>query len=49
MGKFLLGLTAGLILATFAPHFADFARSGFDSARVLAESAVQYTQEVAQQ
>lgn len=43
MCKFLLGLIAGLILATYAPQLADFARSGFDSGRELAASAVEQT------
>lgn len=43
MRNFLIGLVSGLILATFAPKLADFARSGFDSGRELAGSAVEHT------
>lgn len=43
MRNFILGLLAGLILATFAPRLADFARYGFDSGRELAGSAVEKT------
>lgn len=43
MRNFIIGLVAGLILATFAPRVADFARFGFDSGRELAGSAVQST------
>lgn len=43
MRNFLIGLVAGLILATFAPKLADFARTGFDSGRELAGSAVEST------
>lgn len=43
MRNFLIGLIAGLILATFTPRLADFARYGFDSGRELAGSAVQET------
>lgn len=41
MRNFILGVLAGLILATFAPRVADFARFGFDSGRELAGSAVE--------
>lgn len=47
MCKFLLGLIAGLILATYAPRIADFARSGFDSGRELAGSAAEQTAKIA--
>jgi hypothetical protein len=47
MRNFLIGLFTGLVLATFAPRLADFARSGFDSGRELAGSAVQHTGQAA--
>ncbi len=47
MRNFLIGLFAGLVLATFAPHVAGFARSGFDSGRELAGSVVQHTGQAA--
>lgn len=49
MRNFLIGLIAGLVLATFAPRLADFARTGFEKGREylmefeLAESAVETT------
>ncbi len=43
MRNFLIGLFVGLVLATFAPKLADFARSGFDSGRELAGSAIEST------
>ncbi len=43
MRNFLIGLFAGLVLATFSPKIAESARSGFDSGRELAGSAVQNT------
>jgi hypothetical protein len=43
MRNFILGVLAGLVLATFAPRVADFARFGFDSGRELAGSAVEKT------
>jgi hypothetical protein len=41
MRNFLIGLVAGLVLATFTPWLADFARFGFDSGRELAGSVVE--------
>lgn len=43
MRNFIIGLVAGLVLATFAPKLADFARYGFDTAREHAGSAVEST------
>lgn len=41
MRNFIIGLVAGLILATFAPRLADFARYGFDSGREIAGATIQ--------
>ena len=43
MRNFIIGLVAGLILATFAPRLADFARYGFDTTREAAGSAIEQT------
>ncbi|KKN32083.1 hypothetical protein LCGC14_0817380 [marine sediment metagenome] len=43
MRNFLIGLFMGLVLATFAPGLAESARSGFDSGRELAGSAIEST------
>lgn len=43
MRNILIGIVIGLVLATFVPKAANFARYGFDTSRDLAGAAVQHT------
>lgn len=47
MKRLLIGFLAGLIVATFAPRLASFARQGFDAGRELSGTAVEWIGETA--
>ena len=47
MGKFLIGVFVGLVVATFAPKVADLSRDFFDAGRNLGGEVVETVGEAA--